>query len=99
LLHCVLVASAVWLAPYKNFITGYIIHYGDKIDSSLFWYPWQDYGEFVTLSDILTTRNIDQRFYCDSTGYIGLRHRTNMGWFKLKLEGCNKIILYESLIK
>jgi len=91
--------STLSVAAYKYLGSVDIIHYGDKIDSSLKWEPWQSYGWYVTLNNILSTRGVIDKFYWDSAGYVGLNYGNNMGWLKLKVEGCSKIILYECLIK
>lgn len=92
--------STASIAPFKYWWSVEIIHYGDVIDTSYRWqwHPWQSYGYYISLNRILTTRNVVDTFYWDATGYIGLRLDENIGWLKLRVEGCSKIILYECLI-
>jgi hypothetical protein len=94
-----IVDSTLKVAPFTSMERVDIIHYGDKIDSTLRWDTWQNYGWSVRLNSILSTRGVFDKFYWDSTGYIGLNYGNSMGWLKIKVEGCSKIILYECLIE
>lgn len=93
-----LIDSSFSIAAFKLWSTR-LIHQGDAIDSTLSWRSYQFYGAVVTLNQIISTRGYFDKFYMDSTGYIGLKHEVNLGWLKIKVEGCSKIILYEYLMK
>ena len=74
-----------------------IIHYGDKLDDLLAWNQEMTGLDFL-FNKIMSTRGVEDRFYWDSTGYIGIKYGERLGWIKIKVNGCNEIILYECLI-
>lgn len=93
-----LIESSFSIAAFKLWTTN-LIHQGDYIDSTLSWSTWQYYGAVVQLNQIISSRGHFLEYYIDSTGYIGLKYQEKLGWLKIKVEGCSKIILYEYLIK
>jgi hypothetical protein len=94
----IIVDTAISAAILRNNGTNYaLIHYGDKLDDFLDWNQEMTGLEFQ-FNEIMSTRGVDYRSYWDSTGYMGIKYKNKLGWLKIKINGCNEIILYECLI-